>query len=228
VNIARPKADAIEEIVPLLSHLRNNIQKRESFDQAMDFYRVDDVLRRELWNSIKSSVAAEPETVRKRVQRASQTKITVAEQLLLELLVYDVELQSSIFSTLEPSDYESLATAPVFCALMQLHEQNKEPTLENLSELVGDDETTQDFIPLLLMAEPKRAAGEDMESVLNEAENCVVSLRLMAIENRRVELLRAQTHAEQAGDIESANQLARESIELAKIKREFQQKLASL
>ena len=90
------------------------------------------------------------------------------------------------------------------------------------------DETATDFIPLLLMAEPKRAEDEDIEAVLHEAENCVVSLRLMAINNRISELLREQTHAEQAGDISAANHLATEAIELAKIKREFQQKLASL
>ena len=230
-NLANPrhKAEAIENIVPVLTAIRNNIQKRESFDQAMDFYRVDPGLRRELWNAVKKdSAAGEPDAIKKRVQRASQAKITVAEQLLLELLVYDTELQSLIFPTLEPSDYESLATASVFTALMQLNEENQEPSLERLLEFVGEDETAQDFVPLLLMTEPKRAAGEDIEAVLHEAENCVVSLRLMAINNHISELLREQTQAEQAGDQETANQLARESIELAKIKREFQQKLANL
>jgi hypothetical protein len=169
-----------------------------------------------------------PDAVKKRVQRASQTKITVAEQMLLELLVYDPELQSLIFPTLEASDYESLATAPVFAALMQLRAQNEEPTVERLVELCDEDELAQDFIPLLLMSEPRRAAGEDIEAVLHEAENCVVSLRLMAINNHISELLREQAHAEHAGDVNLANQLARESIELAKMKREFQQKLAEL
>ena len=50
----------------------------------------------------------------------------------------------------------------------------------------------------------------------------------MAINNHISELLREQSHAEQAGDTETANQLARESIELAKMKREFQQRLANL
>jgi hypothetical protein len=148
--------------------------------------------------------------------------------MLLELLVYDTELQDLILPTLEPSDYESLATAPVFSALMRLHDRKEEPTLDRLSELVGDDEAAQDFIPLLLMTEPKRAQGEDIEAILHEAENCVVSLRLMAINEHIAELLRKQAHAEQAGDVNLANQLARESIELAKMKREFQQKLAEL
>jgi DNA primase len=227
---ARHKADAIEEIVPVLTTIRNNIQKRESFDQAMDFYRVDAGLRKELWNTIKKTSAATGETdlIRKRVQRASQTKITVAEQLLLELLVYDAELRSQIFPTLEISDYETLATAPVFAALMRLNESGEEPTMERLLDLVEDDELAQDFIPLLLMTEPKRAKGEDIETVLNEAENCVVSLRLMALNHHISEIIREQAHAEQVGDLNLANQLATESIELAKIKREFQQKLANL
>jgi len=104
----------------------------------------------------------------------------------------------------------------------------REPTVERLAELCDGDELTQDFIPLLLMSEPKRAQGEDVEAILHEAENCVVSLRLMAINEHIAELLREQVHAEQAGDVNLANQLARESIELAKIKREFQQKLADL
>ena len=148
---------------------------------------------------------------------------------MLELLVYDLELQSLIFPMLEQSDYEMLATASVFSALMLLNESGEELSLERLTGLVGDeDEAIQDFVPVLLMTEPKRAAGEDIEAVLHEAENCVVSLRLMAINNRISELLREQNQAEQLGDLNLANQLARESIELAKIKREFQQKLANL
>jgi DNA primase len=230
ITNARHKAEAIEEIVPLLNSVRNNIQRRESFDQAMDFYRVDDGLRKELWQTVRKGLApGESDGIKKRVQRAAQAKATVAEQLLLELLVYDQELSSLIFPTLEPSDYEMLATANVFSALMQLNERGEEPSLERLTALVGDeDETMNDFIALLLMTEPKRAEGEDIETVLHEAENCVVSLRLMAINNHISELLREQNQAEQTGDLNLANQLARESIELAKIKREFQQKLANL
>jgi DNA primase len=229
-SLANPKhkAEAVEEVVPIIVAIRNNIQKRESFDQAMDFFRVDAALRKDLWNTIRKGTPADPNAVRKRVQGASRAKITVAEQLLLELLVYDRELQDAIFPMLEPSDHEALATAPVFAALMQLRDEDQEPTLDRLLELTGEDEAMQDFVPLLLMAEPKRADGEDIEGVLHEAENCVVSLRLMAINNRISELIREQAHLEQQGDITAANQLAAESIELAKIKREFQQKLASL
>jgi DNA primase len=233
----------IEEVIPICASFRSTVKgnaaHREFFDNLMSAMRVNDpTVRQEWWRLMKKEVAKDPRG-NERVERTGEPKplavtlpkarITVAEQLLLELLVYDRELSSLIFPRLEPSDYESLATASVFSALMQIHQHGEEPSLERLTELVGEeDETTQDFIPLLLMTEPKRAEGEDIETVLHEAENCVVSLRLMAINSRISELMREQIQAEQAGDLNLANELARESIELAKIKREFQQKLANL
>ena len=38
---AKQKAEAIEEVLPVLSDSKNAIQKRESFDQAMNFFRVE-------------------------------------------------------------------------------------------------------------------------------------------------------------------------------------------
>lgn len=225
---ARHKADAIEDVLPVLSAIRNPIQKRESFDQAMNYFRVDDVLKRDLWRTVKSGSAAGPDVVRQQVRRATQAKITVAEQILLELLVYDRELQSAIFPTLEASDYDSLATAPVFSALMQLNAQNEEATLDKLLAIANGDETAADFIPVLMMSEPKRTDGEDIEAVLHEAENCVVSLRLMAINNRVSEIMQEKTHAEQTGDAELTSQLVHEQIELERIKREFQRKIAEM
>ena len=220
---ARHKAEAIEEIVPLLTTIRNNIQKRENFDQAMDFYRVDTGLRKELWNTVKrgSAGAVEPEAIRKTVQRASQAVITKAEQKLLELLVYDSELQERIFPELEPSDYEFLATTPVFRALMLLSREKEEPRLETLLELVGDDEAMQDFIPLLLMTKPKRQPGELIDDVYLEAEDCIVTLRLMALDMKVKEIIQEKAEAERKGDSALMNRLVYEQLELEKMRFDY-------
>ena len=50
LGMPKQKAEAIEEVLPLLAHIRNPIQKRESFDQAMNFLRLEDnALKRDLW-----------------------------------------------------------------------------------------------------------------------------------------------------------------------------------
>jgi hypothetical protein len=227
-NIAVPKqkAGAIEDVLPAISVLRNAIQKRDSFDQAMNFFRVDDTaLRRELWNAVKNGGPAETTAVKQQIARATKVKMTVAEQQLLELLIYDRELREMILPLLESSDYEALATASIFRALYDLQARDEEPVMENLLELTDGDEAAQDYIPLLMMSEPKRAGGEAIDQVLHDAENCVFTLRFMALENRTNAVTQELIHAEQTGDLALVGRLAIEKMELGKIELQLRQKI---
>ena len=227
-NIAVPKqkAEAIEDVLPAISVLRNAIQKRDSFDQAMNFFRVDDATqRRELWNAVKNGGPAETTAVKQQIARATKVKMTVAEQQLLELLIYDRELREMILPLLESSDYEALATASIFRALYDLQARDEEPVMENLLELTDGDEAAQDYIPLLMMSEPKRAGGEAIDQVLHDAENCVFTLRFMALENRTNAVTQELIHAEQTGDLALVGRLAMEKMELGKIELQLRQKI---
>lgn len=227
--VAKQKGDAIEDVLAVLPNIRNHIQKRESFDQAMNFFRIEDTaLKRELWNMVKNGGSVEPETLKQQVKRATQAKLTVAEQLLLELLVHDRELRGVVLPQLETSDYESLATASVFRALYQLQANASDASLDNLLALAGDDETANDYIPLLMLAEPKRQPGETIGEVLHEAENCVFTLRSMAISTRSLHVTQEMLAAEQSGDWELTKKLASEQVDLAKMKAELQRKIAEM
>ncbi len=224
-NLALPraKAEAIEEILPVLSSVRNPINKRESFDQTMSFLRVEDqILRRDLWKSVKLGGRLETETVRQQVARATRARMTVAEQRLLELLIYDRELRDAILPQLEETDYEMLATAAVFRALFVIHQNGLEVTNQNLLELTKDDETASDFIPVLLMSEPAREADEAIDHVLIEAENCVAALRTMAISNRILDISQELILAEQNQDKTLRDVLVNEQIKLARMKRNLE------
>ena len=223
---AKQKAEAIEEVLPVLSDIKNAIQKRESFDQAMNFFRVENSgLKRDLWNAVKQGSKVGTEALKKRVKRATAVKITVAEQQLLELLVYDSELRDKVLPLLEETDYESLATAPVFRALSELNSKGEDVTLENLTELTGEDEILHDFLPLLMMGEPKRDGGEAIDEVLHQAENCVLTLRSMAISNRILEVSHELIAAEQSRDLERINELVAEHLDLSKMKQHLLNKI---
>lgn len=227
LGVPKQKAEAIEDVLPVLSVVRNQIQKRESFDQAMNFFRVDDaVLKRDLWNIVKQGSHVESGAVKQQVARASQAKMTVAEQRLLELMIFDEELRETILGGLEETDYESLATASIFRALFELRQRKEKVTLEALLELVGDDEAASDYVPVLLMSEPFRDADEVIDGVLHDAENCVFTLRSMAITNRILEISQELIYAEQNGNDEMLNHLVAEQIEMAQMKRELQKKIA--
>ncbi|HRA41512.1 MAG TPA: hypothetical protein PK108_13290 [Pyrinomonadaceae bacterium] len=67
-----------------------------------------------------------------------------------------------------------------------------------------------------------------MDAVLTEAENCVFTLRNMAIANRIVEISRDAVMAEQSGNSELFSQLTYEQLELEKIRRELQRQTTEL
>ncbi len=222
----KEKAEAIEELMPVLSAIKNPISKRDAFDQTMNFLRVDDtILKRDLWRTVKLGTKLETQTVKQQVARATQARMTVAEQHLLELLIYDKDLRDVILPQLEETDYEPLATAEVFRALLALREIGSDITSENLMELVADDAAASDFVPVLLMSEPARDLDEAIDEVLVEAENCVATLRSMAISRRILEISQELVFAEQTGDIDLRDALVNEQISLARMKRDFEKRI---
>lgn len=221
-SVANPKqkAEAIEDLMPVLSAIKNPIQKRESFDQAMDFFRVDDIgLKRDLWRTVKNGQQASPDTIKREIKRATQAKITVAEQHLLELLVHDAELRQMVLPILEESDYESLASASIFQAIYEIDGRGEPLDLGALLDATVSDEIAQDLVPLLMMGEPKRAEGEVLDAVFHDAENCLFSLRSMAIQNRIHEVSQELIVAEQSGDTELVSHLVAEHLDLSKMKQ---------
>ena len=210
----------------MLSAIRNPIQKRESFDQAMDYFRVDDTgLKRDLWKAVKNGSQAPPESIRREVRRVAQAKTTVAEQHLLELLVHDAELRQMVLPILEESDYESLATAAIFRAVYAIDERGDELDMGALLDATEGDDIAADLVPILMMGEPKRGEGEALDDVFHDAENCILSLRSMAIQHRIQEVSQDLLAAEQSGDSELVNSLVAEHLDLSKMKQILLSKL---
>jgi len=226
---AKQKAEAIEDFLPIIAAVRNNIQRRESFDQAMTFFNVEDAgLRRELWVSLKTGGHGDMQYITQKVSRAARAKVTVAERHLLELLVFDRELRNVILPQLETTDYENLATAEIFAALIETNKSRDEITPAALLEHIETDETSVDLAAELLSGKPRREKDDAIDKVLREAENCVFSLRNMAIANRTMEISREASIAEQDGNTELFNQLTFEQLELEKIRRDLQQRIVEL
>ncbi len=229
LNNAKQKAEAIEEFLPVISAIGNAVQRRESFDQAMTFFRIEDVaLKRELWSTLKSGTYNDTQTITQRVSRAARAKITIAERHLLELLVFDRDLRDLILPQIEPSDYENLSTAELFAAFVAINNSNEDIDQQTLLEHIGDDEDAVDLAHVLLSGKPRREIDDAIDAVLHDAENCVFSLRNMAITNRIMEISRDATIAEQSKDTERFNQLTFEQLELEKIRRELQRRISEL
>jgi hypothetical protein len=130
-----------------------------------------------------------------------------------------------ILPALEESDYEQLATAEIFRALVALKEIGTEINGENLLALVEDDAAASDFVSVLLLSEPAREVDEPIDEVLRDAEGCVATLRSMAISRRILEISQELVFAEQSGDLEQRNRLVMEQIDLARMKRDLEKRI---
>ncbi|MCY7377458.1 MAG: DNA primase [Pyrinomonadaceae bacterium] len=232
VNSPKAKAEAIQEVLPVLSSIRNLVERRETLKQTLKFFQIEDkVTENYLWKEIQKrekNFGKDGETaleVKNFVIKRNATKITVAEQHLLELLIYDKDLREIILPALEETDYEQLATSEIFRALLALKEIGSDVTSENLLKLVEDDAAASDFVSVLLMSEPARDLDEAIDEVLTEAENCVATLRSMALASRILDISQELVFAEQTGDFELRDALVNEQISLARMKRDFEKRI---
>src|SRR5205085_12536192 len=216
-NLHNPpdKGEAVKEVLPFVRVVRDRIQRRDYFDQAMDALRVEDVgLRRMLWKEINASANSPATDVKQQVAQAARVPPTVAEQRLLELLVHDAELRREVLPQLDADVYADLPTAPLFAALKELGEADTAVDFDSLNERVGaDDEELRKLVALVWWSEPERAEGEATDEVLAAAESCLTTLRLMRVERRLKELAAEIAAAERAGDEARRNELIMESLE---------------
>ena len=142
------------------------------------------------------------------------------------LLAHDVGLRKIVIPQIEESDYRDLATADLFEALIALETGQKPLNAETLGELLPDEDAA-DLAHEILSAEPKRGEN-DADKILHNAENCVVTLRQLAISNRIIEISRDAAAAEAAGDTIAVQELIHEQLDLEKIRRELSRQAASV
>ena len=238
-NIASPrgKSEAIEDILPLLSLIPKKIEKKVSIKQTLNFLHINDkLLENYLWKEVetrkipttieKDSNYENNQKIKNFVAKRSGLKTTVAEQQLLELLIYDKDLRETILPQIEETDYEPLATAEVFRALIKITNDGFDVTSELLLKMTEDDPAASDFVPVLLMSEPAREKDEAIDAVLLKAENCVLSLRTMAIERRILDISQELAFAEQNGDFDLRDLLVVEQIGLARLKHELKNRIS--
>lgn len=214
-NLHRPaeKAEAVEEVLPYIKAVKSSIQKREYFDMAMDALGIDrenvntSTWRRELWQTVRDNRSVRPNSVQGLTRKR---EATAAEQRLLSLLVADANLRRAVLPMLKEEDYEDLATASLFKALLELQRDGVEIDFDSLNSKLEDDEFGAKTIPMVLMNSSLHGSNEHYV-----AEECVLTFRLMKIEQRIEELRRELAIAEREQDSERVSRLSAEQIQLS-------------
>ena len=214
-SLHRPadKAEAVEEVLPYIKAVNSRIQKREYFDMAMDSLGIDrdnvntSAWRRELWQAVRDNRPTRSSAVH---VVAKETKVTAAEQRLLGLLLADANLRHQVLPMLKKEDYQDLATAPLFEALLALDREGTEVDFEALTRKTEGDEFASRVVPMVLMNSSLHGSNEHLAP-----DKCVTQFRLMKVEQRIEELKRELIIAEREGNEERVFQLSAKQIELA-------------
>ncbi|HEY0728974.1 MAG TPA: DNA primase [Pyrinomonadaceae bacterium] len=213
-SLHRPadKAEAVEEVLPYIRAVNSRIQKREYFDMAMDSLGIDrenvntSTWRRELWQAVRDNRPTRSSAVQ---VAAKQKKVSAAEQRLLGLMLADANLRHQVLPMLKKGDYEDLATAPLFEALLALDREGTEIDFDALISKTEGDEFAASVVPMVMMNSSLHGSNEHYV-----AEECVSTFRRMKIEHRIEELKLELLAAERENDQEKMVRLVTERIEL--------------
>ena len=218
---ATDKQAAIEDVLPFLRVVKSAIQRQEFLDAAINRFQIDSTHRATLLKSLQLEAAntnrPNYQEFKQQVAEAVQAKPTVAEQELLELIIHDRELREAVLPQLEPSDYEHLASADIFRAIIELNSNGGELNVENLQAFAGDS----DLLSVIFLSDAARSEDETIDEVLMKAEKCVISLRQMAIDRRLREISEELRQSERAGETERFNNLLMEQLDLSRLKNEL-------
>jgi DNA primase len=212
-NLRNPpdKQAAVEEVLPYVRAVRSRIQRREYFDIAMDSLRVQPEQRREIWQRVRPGASGNGAGVQEIVRPAAAVPTDVEERLL-QLLFEDEELRRVIIPRLAEEDYRDLVTAPIFRALVQLHDREAEIDAASLSEALTEDALSSELLARLLTLR----RWEFDEDTLAAAERCIYDLRRLEMDRCIDELNAEMTQADRAGESEKRDRLAMEVLELTK------------
>lgn len=222
ISLPEHRQKAVEEVLPFVAVVQKLVQKRAIFDEAMNFLRVDESVKYDVWNKVKAGKHVDDKTFRRLLP-----KVTIAERRLLELLIFDKELRDRVLPQIEETDYEALATAGIFRAIFEIWKKGSKISGEKLLEFVDEDLLESDFVPILLAGGPSREKGEAIDDVLHDAENCIAALRGIAISRRIQEISQELVFAEQGGNVSLRDRLSAEQISLEIVKRKLERGIAA-
>src|ERR1700686_735770 len=131
----------------------------------MDALRVQPEQRRELWQRIRSGASTDAASVQEMVRHSPMSRPTVAEERLLGLLLANQELRKIVLPRLETSDYEGLASAPIFRALVSLDQDDREVGFDSLSKATADDSQSGELLARLMMTDTTESFDESLAAV---------------------------------------------------------------
>jgi DNA primase len=207
-DLTRPsgKADALNEVLPFIAQIENQLERVEYARRAGERMRIDEeILRKELR---RAASRREPKIARERV--AATAAMTDLERHFLVVLFEDAGVRSSILPGIEEADIEGLASEPIFRALLEAHRSGEAVGYAEISEQLSE-QSRQDLTSLVsldidqVLSDYRGATRE--ERIASAVGRCHEKLRQLSRERELERLQKEIRTAEATGDYETSGRM---------------------
>lgn len=216
-DVTRPsgKADALNEVLPFIAQIENQLERVEYARRAAERINVDeDMLRKELR---AAAIRRDPKIDRDRVE--PRAALTDVESRFLVVLFGDSQVRSSILPEVEDADIEGLASEPIFRALIEAYRSGNSIGYADISDTLSDT-AKQDLASLVSVELSDIAAawnGTFEESLASEARSCLAQLRRSRFQKELDALQKAIRQAESDGGEDRLTDLYARKMELGRV-----------
>jgi DNA primase len=219
------KVETINAILPYLKMVKDRIERAEQIERISDRLRIESKLIR---NEMKKAAELKADRISERAVIATLA-VKPAERTLLEALLSSPELRRRMLHEMTEEDYIRLRTEPLFRLIFEFERQQIEPSYNNLSGALEDEDLVHNLLPELMIgsSDGSKASGESSqnlsEKAQREASECLHSLRYEKLAERRAVLQVEINIAQRANDDTKIGELSLKIFELAKQERALAQ-----
>jgi DNA primase len=194
IDIPEEKAMLVKNVVKEIERIPDPVVHSEYLRRASEYLSVDeDVMRR---------VAQQKSSVEKREKKVP---FLVAEKRLLQILMEDKFLAPQVFSEMKKEYFQGLKSEPIFSVLS---ESFKNGTPSSLPEL------KQKIDPSLLSSLSEALMEKEQTPTLEEALECLNTLRQFSLENQAKKLKEQIARIEREGEKDKLSPLIKQLQEI--------------
>ena len=198
---AEEKARVAKDIINEIEKIPDPVVRSEYVKQASEHLSIEESVLRSMLQKKPTEKEREP-----------HTNFLNAEKRLLQILLEDKEIAPYIFSEIKKEYFQGLKGEPIFNALSESFKKGKSSSLHELKEKVD---------PSLASSLSEALLEKEQEATVEEAFECLNTLRQLSIENQAKKLKSEIARLERNGDREKI-------LPLIKQIREMKEELSKL
>lgn len=228
-TIPMGKVETINAILPYLKMVKDRIERAEQIERISDRLKIESKLIR---TEMKKAAELKADRISERAVVASLA-IKQAERTLLEALLNHPQLRRRMMDHMTEEDYGKLRTEPLFRLIFEFERQQIEPTYNNLTGALQDEDLVHNLLPELIFGssgtteQPEEPDQNLSEKAWREANESLHSLRYEKLAERRAVLQVEINIAQRANDEAKVGELSLKIFELAKQERALAQRNGS-